>query len=97
MINFEFASLTLTENASKTLTPITEFYSDNPAARIVVTGYSDIVGDPAANRKISKVRAVTVAKYLQSHGVKPGKILVKAAAEKATDEMARTVEVKVIN
>jgi len=97
MINFEFASMTLTKNASEDLMPITEFYSDNPSAKIIVTGYSDVVGDPAANRKISKDRAVTVAKYLQAHGVQPGKILVKAATEKATDEMARTVEVKVIN
>ena len=97
MINFDFASLTLTENASKELMPITAFYSDNPSAKIIITGYSDVVGNPTANRKISKVRAVTVAKYLQERGVQPGKILVKAATEKATDEMARMVEVKVIN
>ena len=97
MINFEFASLNLSENASKDLMPITKFHSDNPSAKIVVTGYSDVVGDPKANHKVSKDRAVTVAKYLQAQGVQPGKILVKAATSKATNELARTVEVKVIN
>lgn len=48
--------------------------AENTSARIMVEGYTDILGNPVRNQKLSKMRASAIAAILIENGIKPQSI-----------------------
>jgi outer membrane protein OmpA-like peptidoglycan-associated protein len=49
--------------------------------QIKIVGHADIMGKPAANKKLSEARAKSVKAYLVAKGVKPGVIITSGAGD----------------
>ena len=67
---------------------------------LLITGYSDMVGDATYNLKLSKFRAESVKKYLIQNGISEEKIIVRFFGEKysspATIKLDRKVEIEIL-
>jgi outer membrane protein OmpA-like peptidoglycan-associated protein len=61
-------SYTVLDNVFESLKTYTE-------VRVELAGYTDNSGNPAANRKLSLIRAEKVREYLILHGIDPGRII----------------------
>lgn len=61
---------TLTPAARASLDKLLSEREDRTYTQVTVTGYTDSVGNDAANLALSKRRAETVASYLKAHGLK---------------------------
>ncbi|RQR27942.1 OmpA family protein [Burkholderia sp. Bp9143] len=61
---------TLTPAARTSLDKLLSEREDRTYTQVTVTGYTDSVGNDAANLALSKRRAETVASYLKAHGLK---------------------------
>ncbi|WP_322028107.1 OmpA family protein [Burkholderia sp. BCC1977] len=61
---------TLTPAARASLDKLLSEREDRTYTQVTVTGYTDSVGNDAANLVLSKRRAETVASYLKAHGLK---------------------------
>ncbi len=68
-ILFGFNSSALGAEAKTALNDFAKILKDDPTTDIAIIGHTDKVGTYAANMKVSKNRAVSVEKYLQSCGV----------------------------
>jgi OOP family OmpA-OmpF porin len=82
-ILFEFDSATLTHRASSILDEAVTKIKRNikHIKGITVTGHTDSSGSEAYNMGLSQRRAQSVADYLSSQGVSPGKITVEGKGE----------------
>ena len=47
----------------------------NPEVIVRVNGYTDSIGDEKYNLGLSGMRAISVANYLESHGVYPSQVI----------------------
>ncbi|MEL5848273.1 MAG: OmpA family protein [Candidatus Igneacidithiobacillus chanchocoensis] len=68
-INFKFNSYKLLDHDIKVLDEVADFAQKHPDAMLNVNGYCSKVGSYAYNMKLSKLRAESVAQYLERHGV----------------------------
>lgn len=68
-INFEFGSANLTANSKYELNNLVEAMNTNKNIAIQIEGYTDNIGDAAANKAISDARANTVMSYLLDKNV----------------------------
>ena len=68
-INFKFNSYKLLDHDIKVLDEVADFARKHPDAMLNVNGYCSKVGSYAYNLKLSKLRAGSVAQYLERHGV----------------------------
>lgn len=68
-LNFEFGTSKLVPDSKKQLDNMVQILKAYPNARIKVGGYTDKVGDEAANKKLSGERAAAVAAALKDAGV----------------------------
>ena len=66
---FESSSENLTANAKNTLDDISEVLNQYPYTEIFIEGHADSSGNQLNNKKLSEMRAKTVALYLKSHDV----------------------------
>jgi outer membrane protein OmpA-like peptidoglycan-associated protein len=66
---FESSSENLTENAKSTLEDISGVLNRYPYTEIFIEGHADSSGNQLNNKKLSEMRAKTVALYLKSKGV----------------------------
>lgn len=60
---------------------VVRMMNENPALKILISGYTDNVGSPADNLKLSAGRAVAVVNYLISKGVKKERLSFKGFGE----------------
>ncbi len=75
-VRFDFNKVTLDKEASEILRHVTEAFFVLPHLKEVeVVGYADIVGTPAANYRISLMRAKKVIEYLTLRGIPEGLVL----------------------
>jgi K(+)-stimulated pyrophosphate-energized sodium pump len=51
-----------------------ELLKANPGVNVTISGYTDNVGDPEANLKLSQDRATNVMKALEGLGVAPNRL-----------------------
>lgn len=105
VIFFERDSNALTGTATEKLDRIYEILTNNPAAELMLNGYSDSYGAPSYNQRISEIRADAVKSYLVGKGIEPSRIMAmghgaqKFIAPNKTAEgrrMNRRVEIKLI-
>jgi len=61
---FDFNKFTLKPEAKEALSVIGDIIRENPAKKLIVTGYTDNIGSDAYNLKLSLQRAQSVADYL---------------------------------
>lgn len=66
---FESSSENLTDNAKSTLEDISGVLNRYPYTEIFIEGHADSSGNQLNNKKLSEMRAKTVALYLKSKGV----------------------------
>lgn len=67
---FDFDKSNLTAKGKSTLNRVAKEIKATGATNVVVTGYTDRLGDAAYNQKLSQKRANTAKAYLQAQGVK---------------------------
>lgn len=66
---FEVASANLRAGAEQRLDPLAVYLAQNADMRVRIDGHTDSTGDAAYNRRLSQLRADSVADYLASKGV----------------------------
>lgn len=67
---FDFDKSNLSNQGKSTLNQIAKEIKAAGASRVTVTGYTDRLGSPEYNAKLSQARANTAKSYLQAQGVK---------------------------
>jgi outer membrane protein OmpA-like peptidoglycan-associated protein len=74
-VQFETGKADLKDISFPLLDEVAKVLVDNPQIELVsVEGHTDATGSPDFNRKLSQQRAESVAKYLQSKGVKAARM-----------------------
>jgi OOP family OmpA-OmpF porin len=73
-IYFKTGSAELDKASEPLLNSVADIANRCPAVKIQVTGHTDSVGKPEANRQLSEQRARSVLAYLGQHGVAPARI-----------------------
>lgn len=68
-IYFKTGSAELDRVSEPLLTSVADIANRCPAVRIEVTGHTDSIGSPEANRQLSEHRARSVLTFLRQHGV----------------------------
>lgn len=71
-VNFETNSATLKPESRTILDGVAITIEHCHCSRVSIRGYTDSVGKPEYNQKLSERRANAVKDYLESHGVAPG-------------------------
>jgi peptidoglycan-associated lipoprotein len=103
-IFYNSGSVTLTPNALAAFDKVFAEIMQRKAAEVVVAGYTDTVGNPTANDRISLERAQTASKLLLARGLAPGAITVLGRGERnllvptkdqVAEEKNRRVEITV--
>ncbi len=74
-VTFETGSARLAPVSGFELDNVVEVLQQNPSLSFEITGHTDNVGDPAANRALSQARAQVVADYLRRKGVAGNRIV----------------------
>ena len=73
-INFDFNKSTIKSEEDADLQKAIEFCKKYPASRIALVGFTDSIGKPEYNQKLSERRAAAVKDYLVKHGVDAARI-----------------------
>lgn len=73
-IFFEFNKYDLQEKSITELERVVTFLKDNASIRVEISGHTDNTGTAVNNLKLSQNRAQSVANYLTTHGIEPGRI-----------------------
>jgi OOP family OmpA-OmpF porin len=71
-VNFETNSAKLMPASTSILDGVAATIERCHCSRVEIRGYTDSVGNPEYNKKLSERRAIAVKDYLESHGVAPG-------------------------
>jgi OmpA-OmpF porin, OOP family len=91
-LQFETGSTNLTAESKSQVANVVEIMKAFPAAAVKIGGYTDNVGDPASNKKLSDDRAKAVAAAITAGGIDASRIEAEgygeehAAADNATAE-----------
>jgi K(+)-stimulated pyrophosphate-energized sodium pump len=95
---FDVGSADLPADSTGGLEPVIAYLKANPSTTAVVSGYHDPSGDPAANEKLAKNRALAVQNALEGAGVDAGRIELEkpqVTTGSGSADDARRVEVTV--
>jgi outer membrane receptor protein involved in Fe transport len=71
-VNFETDSAKLRPESASTLDGVASTIQQCHCSKVDIRGYTDSLGKPEYNQKLSERRANAVKDYLESHGVPPG-------------------------
>jgi len=71
-VNFETASAKLLPESTAVLAGVASTIEQCHCSKVDIRGYTDSVGKPEYNQKLSERRAMAVKDYLESHGVQAG-------------------------
>lgn len=80
-VNFAFDSANLTDTSKKNLDAIAEVFNEFPDTNLMVEGHTDDIGNADYNMSLSKRRAESVAKYLETKGVAKNRFSVTGFGE----------------
>jgi outer membrane protein OmpA-like peptidoglycan-associated protein len=81
LLNFDFDSARLPDNASDVLNPAVKFISAQSDMRFVISGHTDSKGSDAYNIDLSQRRARSVVDFLTSSGIDPTRLEIEAYGE----------------
>lgn len=73
-INFDFASKKINPESYPILINAAQVLLSNPSLNVEIQGYTDNVGSPENNKKLSQTRADLVRQFLISKGVEAGRL-----------------------
>lgn len=96
-IHFAKGSAELGRDGTTLLDEVARTMGQTPKSRLLVTGYTDLSGDPVLNLALSERRAKAVRSYLLGHGVGAERVLLNYfGARKSTgvDAAERRVELE---
>jgi OOP family OmpA-OmpF porin len=91
-LNFEFNKTVITPESRPTLSDLVTSLKSYPAVDVLLEGFTDSVGNPAENKKLSVERAVAIKTVLQVDGIAAKRIATagygeeKPAASNETEE-----------
>ena len=74
VIYFTFNSIDIQQNEDTKLNDILKTLKENPNMKVTVTGWSDIKGSVAVNKRISRQRAEAVKTWLVKNGIEANRI-----------------------
>ncbi len=60
---------------------VVRLMNENPLMKVLISGFTDNVGKPSDNLKLSTGRALSVIKYLTAKGIKPERLTSKGMGE----------------
>jgi len=98
---FDAGSATVDQSEIGKIEEAANFLSQYPIAAVSIVGYTDTVGNAAANRELSRRRAVAVVETLREFGVPPAStVAVDAAgevpgADRVDDPGSRRVDISI--
>jgi general secretion pathway protein A len=69
IVPFPFDDNEISKESQSDLDDLVELITQNPEIKVIVKGYTDTVGGPAYNKKLSKFRANVVKTYLVGKGI----------------------------
>lgn len=104
-IEFDFGKATIRKNSNKVLDEAVKVLTDYKDLRVLITGYTDDVGERQTNVDLSEARANSVKAYMVSKGVEDGRIETHGAgpdnpiADNKTDkgrQQNRRIEFKLV-
>lgn len=105
-VNFDFGKTSLKPESIPIIYNVTQTLLTHPEIKVEIQGYTDNVGSPAFNKKLSLKRAETVKNFLISKGVGPERLTTAGMGEVnpvATNQTAegralnRTIEFKILS
>jgi outer membrane protein OmpA-like peptidoglycan-associated protein len=73
-ILFSTGKATLRAESYGPLNRLVRLLRENPSVRIEVSGHTDNTGSASLNKRLSRARALTVKRYLESQGIAPERI-----------------------
>ena len=85
IVFFTALSAGLDDQAHTVINTVAKDAVANPARTILVQGFADRVGTPAANKTLSELRAQVVADALIAHGVNKQRIVIRPRGATASD------------
>jgi OmpA-OmpF porin, OOP family len=80
-VAFETGSAAITKAGQTVLKSLVKPLLASGPERVVVGGYTDNVGNPNANLRLSKARAHSVVVWLEKHGVSKSRLIAKGYGE----------------
>ncbi|MBX3188792.1 MAG: OmpA family protein [Labilithrix sp.] len=80
-VNFQYATLNMTEGGKATVDELASLMKENPSSRVRLTGYTDAAGDDAVNVPLSRQRAAAVKAMLVERGVDAARIETEGKGE----------------
>ena len=96
-VNFETASAKLTPGSSKILDEVVTTLKQRGQSKAQINGYTDSVGKPDYNLKLSQRRAEAVVAYLVAHGVDASLLSAKGYGEDNPAEDNKTASGRAAN
>ena len=96
VIYFAFKSIGIQQNEKTKLNAILKTLKENPNMKVTVTGWCDIKGSVAVNKRISRQRAEAVKTWLAKNGIEANRITAIGNGSDDTQDAdkARRVETK---
>src|SRR5512139_2156443 len=94
---FEVAKADLPGDAALAIEAIVKALADQPARRLILSGFHDATGDPAFNAELAKRRAVAVRDALIAGGADPARVQLRkpeSTLGDGTNQEARRVEAR---
>jgi OOP family OmpA-OmpF porin len=91
-VNFETASAKLKSESTAILDGVAATIARCHCSRVEIRGYTDSVGKPDYNQKLSERRATAVKDYLESHGVAAGILTAQGFGEENPIATNKTAE-----
>lgn len=73
-VEFDSGEAKIKEESFAQLDTVVEYMTHKKSARIEISGHTDNVGNPKANKRLSEKRANAVRDYLVSKGIDPSRI-----------------------
>ena len=91
-VNFETGSANLKPESTAVLDRVSTTIQDCRCQKVDIRGYTDSVGKPAFNQKLSERRAAAVKAYLEAHGVAPGMLTAQGFGQDAPIDSNATAD-----
>jgi outer membrane protein OmpA-like peptidoglycan-associated protein len=80
-VHFSVGSAQLSPDAMETLTSAAGYLRTYPAVQIKLSGYTDLLGSAATNKKLAEQRVASAAQYLEKSGIDRIRIVTDAVGE----------------
>ncbi len=91
-VNFDFNKATIRPDAQVILDEAANILKRNPDVKVNVDGYTDDIGTPQYNQKLSEKRAASVVDYLAKQGVEKTRLTARGFGETNPVDSNKTPE-----